>query len=135
MAVGSDSMVARSQALGLQCGTSLPVQNRILRQLFWWRRWSRVQLAIFYVPSDKNPADPPSRRPRFVDREACMRAAEDRYVVWKKLQTVSLFWVSGSCSLACRQVRGGGGAGRRVQRGGGGLVTSQLLNLNTAAVR
>ena len=45
-----------------------------------------MQLAIFYVPSDKNQADPPSRRPRFVDREACMRAAEDRYVVWKTLQ-------------------------------------------------
>ena len=86
VAVGSDSLVARSQFLGLRCGTSLPVQNRILRQLFWWRRWSRVQLAVFYVPSDKNPADPPSRRPRFVDREACRTAAEDRYVVWKELQ-------------------------------------------------
>ena len=31
VALGSDSMVARSQVLGLQCGTSLPVQNRILR--------------------------------------------------------------------------------------------------------
>ena len=86
VAVGSDSLVARSQVLGLRCGTSLPVQNRILRQLFWWRRWSRVQLAVFYVPSDKNPADPPSRRPRFVDREACRTAAGDRYVVWKELQ-------------------------------------------------
>ena len=37
VAVGSDSMVARSQVLGLRCGTSLPVQNRILRQFFWWR--------------------------------------------------------------------------------------------------
>ena len=134
MAVGSDNMVARSQVLGLRCGTSLPVPNRILSQLFWWRRWSRVQLAVFYVPSDKNSADPPSRRPRFVDREACMRAAEDRYVVLEDTaETVSLFWVSGSFSLACRQVRGG--AGRRVQREGGGLVTSQLLSLNIAAVR
>ena len=89
VAVGSDSLVARSQVSGLRCGTALPVQNRILRQLFCWRRWSRVQLAIFYVSSDKNPADPPSRRPRFVDREACLlaclTAAEDRYVTWKEL--------------------------------------------------
>ena len=41
VAIGSDSMVARSHVLALRCGTSLPVQNRILRQLFWWRRWSR----------------------------------------------------------------------------------------------
>ena len=78
VAVGSDSTVARSQVLSLRCGTSLPVQNRTLRHLFWWRRWSRVQLAVSYVPSDKKPADPPSRRPRFVDREACMRAALHR---------------------------------------------------------
>ena len=86
VAEGSESLVARSQVLGLCCGTSLPVQKRILRQLFWWRRWSRVQLAVFYVPSDKNPADPASRRPRIVDREACRTTAEDRYVVWKGMQ-------------------------------------------------
>ena len=86
VAVGSDSMLARRQVLGLRCGTSLPIQNRILRQLFWWRRWSRVQLAVVYVLSDKNPADPPSRSPQFADKEACMRAAEDRYVVWNELQ-------------------------------------------------
>ena len=96
VAVGSDSMVARSQVLGLRCGMSLPVQNRILRQLFWWRRWSRVRLAVFYVPSDKNPADPQSRRPRFVDREACMRAADDRYVVWKALQRPFPYFRSGA---------------------------------------
>ena len=47
VAVGSDSLVARSQVFGLRCGTSLPFQNRILRQLFWWRHWSTVQLAVF----------------------------------------------------------------------------------------
>ena len=87
VAVGSDSLVARSQVLGLRCGTSLPVQNRILCRLFWWRRWSRVHLAPLYVPSDNNPADPPSRRPRFVDKEACRMAADDRYVVWKELRS------------------------------------------------
>ena len=35
VAVGSDSLVARSQVLSLRCGTALAVQNRILRQLFW----------------------------------------------------------------------------------------------------
>ena len=85
VAVGSDSLVARSQVLGLRCGTALAVQNRILRQLFWWRRWSGVQLVVVYVASGRNPADPPSRRPRFADREACRQAAEDRYVEWKGL--------------------------------------------------
>ena len=96
VAVGSESLVARSQVLDLRCGTSLPFQNRILRQVFWWRRWSRVQLAVFYVPSDKNPADPPSRRLRFVDKEACRTAAENRYVVWKGLQRPFLFFWVGS---------------------------------------
>ena len=50
VAVGSDSMVARSRVLGLRCGRSLPVQNPILRPVFWWRPWSRVQLAIFLCP-------------------------------------------------------------------------------------
>ena len=85
VAVGSDSLVARSQVLGLRCGTALPVQERILRQLFWWRRWRRVQLAVFYVSLDRSPADPPSRRPRFFGREACKTAAEDSYVTWKGL--------------------------------------------------
>ena len=31
VAVGSDSLVARSQVLGLRCGTAMAVQNRILR--------------------------------------------------------------------------------------------------------
>ena len=38
VAVGFDSLVARSQVLGLRCGTALAVQNCLLRQLFWWRR-------------------------------------------------------------------------------------------------
>ena len=75
VAVGFDSLVARSQVLGLRCGTTLAVQNCLLRQLFWWRRWSGVQLAVFYVKSESNPADPPSRLPRFPSREACRRAA------------------------------------------------------------
>ena len=37
-------------------------------------------------------------------------------------ETVSLFWVGGSFSLACRQVRGGGGGCRTpVSPGGGGI--------------
>ena len=33
----------------------------MLRALFWLRRWFGIPIAGFYVPSGRNPADPPSR--------------------------------------------------------------------------
>ena len=36
-------------------------QNRILRRLCYLLHWSGVVAALHYVPSDLNPADPPSR--------------------------------------------------------------------------
>ena len=59
--VGSDSAVARCQIWGQRGAVFCAGQQRILRAVFWLRRWFGIPIAGFYVPSGRNPADPPSR--------------------------------------------------------------------------
>ena len=83
--VGSDSFVARQQVTSLRCASGLRVQNRLLRRLFWWQQWSAMGLAYFYVHTELNPADPPSRMGRFHSASACRDSAIGRYERWKGL--------------------------------------------------
>ena len=70
--VGSDSTVARCQIQGQRGAIFCCGQQRILRALFWLRRWSRMPIAGFFVPSERNPADLPSRVHEFDSERSCL---------------------------------------------------------------
>ena len=76
--VGTDSEVARHQVVKGHASSSLLVQQRILRRIFWLRSWSRCSVGIFRVPSPQNPADPHSRLHSFPSRQAAAREADER---------------------------------------------------------
>ena len=73
--VGSDSTVARCQVHGQRSATFCAGQQRIPGALFWLRRWSGIPIAGFYVPSGRNPADPPSRVHEFDSMISCLGSA------------------------------------------------------------
>ena len=58
---GSDNFVACAQLMNVRASTPLPVQQRILRRFFWFCSWAQLEMSLFWVPSDLNPADPPSK--------------------------------------------------------------------------
>ena len=78
--MGTDSEVARHQVVKGHASSGLPVQQRILRRIFWLRSWSRCSVGIFRVPSPQNQADPHSRLHSFPSRQAAVREAERRKV-------------------------------------------------------
>ena len=80
--VGSDSTVARCQIQGQRGAVFCAGQQRILRALFWLRRWSGIPIAGFYVPSGCNPVDPPSRVHNFDSLSSCLGSARERYWQW-----------------------------------------------------
>ena len=48
----------------------------------WLGRWSGIPIAGFYVPSVRNPADPPSRMHDFDSLSSCLGLARERYWQW-----------------------------------------------------
>ena len=48
--VGSDSLVARCQIQGQRGAVFCSGQQRVLRALFWLRRWSGLPIAGFFCP-------------------------------------------------------------------------------------
>ena len=83
--VGTDSEVARHQVVKGHASSGLPVQQRILRRIFWLRSWSGCSVGVFRVPSPQNPADPHSRLHSFPSRQAAVREADQRKVAWAGL--------------------------------------------------
>ena len=77
--VGSDSTVARCQVQGQKGAIFCSGQQRLLRALFWLRRWSWIPIAGFYVPFSCNLADPPSRMHDFYSVRSCLGSARERY--------------------------------------------------------
>ena len=59
--VGSDNNVTRHQIQAQRCAVFYTGQQRIMRLLFWARRWSHFKIIGFYAPYARHPADPPSR--------------------------------------------------------------------------
>ena len=80
--IGSDSTVARCQIQGQRGAAFCAGQQRILRSVFLLRRWSRIPIAGFYVPSGRNLADPPSRMHEFDSLCSCLGSARERYRDW-----------------------------------------------------
>ena len=80
--VGSDSTVARCQIRGQRGAVFCAGQQRMLRALFWLRRWSGIPIVGFYVPSGRNPTDPPSRMHDFDSLSSCLGSARERYWQW-----------------------------------------------------
>ena len=80
--VGTDSEVSRCQTMGMRAAAGCPVQQRILRRIFWLRLWSNLQIGTFWVESALNPADPMSRLKSLPSRKAAIQAAEERRRQW-----------------------------------------------------
>ena len=83
--MGTDSEVARHQVVKGHASSSLLVQQRILRRIFWLRSWSRCSVGIFRVPSPQNPGDPHSSLHSFLSRQAAAREADERKGAWAGL--------------------------------------------------
>ena len=81
--IGVDSGTARLQAVTQRAATACPVQNKLLRRLFWLRTWSAQRLVLFRVPSALNPADPMSRANSFPRFPQAMREADFRRLRWE----------------------------------------------------
>ena len=81
--VATDSDVGRAQILGMRGGIFLRSQRRLLRQLFWLRRWNDCPLGIFRVGTDLNPADPPSRLGSFCTHSDVTNSVKRRQAAWK----------------------------------------------------
>ena len=81
--IGVNSDTARMQALSERAATACPVQNKLLRRLFWPRVWSAQRLVLFRVPLTLNPADPMSRANGFPSFPQAMREADLRRLRWE----------------------------------------------------
>ena len=77
--VGSNSAEARYHIQGRRGAVFCIRQQRMLRAVLWVPRWSRIPIAGFYVPSGRNPADPPSRMHEFDTLSSCLGLARDKY--------------------------------------------------------
>ena len=86
LVAGTDSMVTQAILQRGRAVTRCDGQQRILRMLFWFYRWSGVQVQTFRVASRDNPAAPPSRLPSFPSRAACARKARGLLVHWRGRQ-------------------------------------------------
>ena len=82
--VGGDNIVGRCQIQGHRGAVFFcSGQQRILRSLFWLRRWSGMPIAGFFVPSERNLADPPSTVHEFDSERSCLGFARQRYCQWR----------------------------------------------------
>ena len=84
--LGCDSFVACAQLTNLRASTGLPVQQRILRQFFRSRSWAELEMSVFWVQTDMNPADPPSRADDFWSSHEICGSANDTFRAWQSAQ-------------------------------------------------
>ena len=70
--VGSACTLARCRIQGQRGAVFCSGQQRVLRALFWLRRWSGLPIAGFFVPSERNLADPRSRIHEFDSERSCL---------------------------------------------------------------
>ena len=61
---------------------SCTAQKRVLRWLFWLCGWSGIEVGVFRVPSQLNPADPPLRLSSCVRRSVAIVNSSRLLVQW-----------------------------------------------------
>ena len=81
--IGVDSDAAHLHTVTQCAATACPIQNKLLRRLFWLRTWSAQRLVLFCVPSALNPADPMSKANGFPSFPQAMRKADFRRLCWE----------------------------------------------------